>query len=126
MSPSAFGSLGLGVLKGNVYKEVLDVVKDRNLGPDVVTNQFVLELRSYVAEQRKGKGKEDLPPDKMTIRQACVGLHEEGGGQAGQLPEEGGGKTDPEGWRSCCCGAQKLQCPEKAESLNFMFCLEMF
>jgi len=71
MSPSAFGSLGLGVLKGNVYKEVLDVVKDRNLGPDVVTNQFVLELRSYVAEQRKGKGKEDLPPDKMTIRQAC-------------------------------------------------------
>ena len=35
MSSSAFGSLGLGVLKGDVYKEVLDMVKDGNLGPDV-------------------------------------------------------------------------------------------
>ena len=71
MSSSAFSSLGLGVLKGDVYKEVLAAVIDRNLGPDVVTNQFVLELKSYAAKQCNGKDRESLPPDKMTIRQAC-------------------------------------------------------
>ena len=30
--------------------------------------------------------------------QPGVGMHEKGGGQAGQLPKEGGGQTDPEGW----------------------------
>ena len=44
-------SLGLGVLTGDVYKKVLAVVIERDLGPDSVTNQFVLELKSYVAEQ---------------------------------------------------------------------------
>ena len=63
-------SLGLGVLTGDVYKKVLAVVIERDLGPDSVTNQFVLELKSYVAEQsRGGKGAANLPPDKMTIRQ---------------------------------------------------------
>ena len=72
MSSSALASLGLGVLTGDVYKKVLAVVIERDLGPDSVTNQFVLELKSYVAEQsRGGKGAANLPPDKMTIRQAC-------------------------------------------------------
>ena len=51
MSSSALASLGLGVLTGDVYKKVLAVVIERDLGPDSVTNQFVLELKSYVAEQ---------------------------------------------------------------------------
>ena len=46
-------SLGLGVLTGDVYKKVLAVVIERDLGPDSVTNQFVLELKSYVAEQSR-------------------------------------------------------------------------
>ena len=44
MSSSALASLGLGVLTGDVYKKVLAVVIERDLGPDSVTNQFVLEL----------------------------------------------------------------------------------
>ena len=51
MSSSALASLGLGVLTGDVYKKVLAVVIERDLGPDSVTNQFVLELKSYAAEQ---------------------------------------------------------------------------
>ena len=77
MSSSALASLhcialGLGGLTGDVYKKVLAVVIERDLGPDSVTNQFVLEMKSYGAEQsRGGKGAANLPPDKMTIRQAC-------------------------------------------------------
>ena len=54
MSSSALASLGLGVLTGDVYKKVLAVVIERDLGPDSMTNQFVLELKSYVAEQSRG------------------------------------------------------------------------
>ena len=62
MSSSALASLGLGVLTGDVYKKVLAVVIERDLGPDSVTNQFVLELKSYVAEQSRGGKK----PSKTT------------------------------------------------------------
>ena len=59
------------MLRGDVYKQLLAAVIDGYLGRSVVTNQFVIELKSYVAEQSKGKGERTLPPDKMTAKQAC-------------------------------------------------------
>ena len=67
-------SLGLGVLTGDVYKKVLAVVIERDLGPDSVTNQFVLELKSYVAEQSRGGERSGEFAPRQNDNQASLSL----------------------------------------------------
>ena len=69
MSSSLLASLGVRLGEEDLYSQLLAAVKDKRLGRDVVTNQFVSDL----SDRTDGKRTFGLPgntPPQMTARQA--------------------------------------------------------
>ena len=69
MSTPLLASLGLRLEAEDLYSELLAIMKEKPIGRDVVTNQFVLEIREKVGLQ--GPGGSNKSSGKITVKQAC-------------------------------------------------------
>ena len=62
-------SLGVRLEKENLYNNLLAAVKEKNLGRDVITNQFVSEISDVMGKRAQGHSVQSS--GLMTAKQAC-------------------------------------------------------
>ena len=69
MSFPLLASLGVRLEKENLYNNLLAAVKEKNLGRDVITNQFVSEISDAMGKRAQGHSVQTS--GLMTAKQAC-------------------------------------------------------
>ena len=69
MNSTVLASLGVRLDQEDLHSELLAVVKERKLGREVVTNQFILEIRDQL--EVRGPGGIIRKAGRITRRQAC-------------------------------------------------------
>ena len=69
MSFPLLASLGVRLDKENLYTNLLAAVKEKNLGRDVITNQFVSEISDAMGKRAQGHSVQSS--GLMTAKQAC-------------------------------------------------------
>ena len=69
MNPTLLASLGVRLDQEDLHSELLAVVKERKLGREVVTNQFILEIRDQL--EVRGPGGIIRKAGRIPRRQAC-------------------------------------------------------
>ena len=69
MSFPLLASLGVRLDKENLYTNLLAAVKEKNLGRDVITNQFVSEINDAMGKRAQGHSVQTS--GLMTAKQAC-------------------------------------------------------
>ena len=69
MSFPLLASLGVRLDKENLYTNLLAAVKEKNLGRDVITNQFVSEISDAMGKRAQGHSVQTS--GLMTAKQAC-------------------------------------------------------
>ena len=69
MSFPLLASLGVRLEKENLYNNLLAAVKEKNLGRDVITNQFVSEISDAMGKRAQGHSVQSS--GLMTAKQAC-------------------------------------------------------
>ena len=70
MNSTVLASLGVRLDQEDLHSELLAVVKERKLGREVVTNQFILEIRDEREVRGPGPGGIIRKAGQITRRQA--------------------------------------------------------
>lgn len=97
MSSSLLASLGVRLGEEDLYSQLLAAVKDKRLGRDVVTNQFVSDLSDRTDGKRTfGLSGHTLPSDDSKTGFPHSGIL----GRSGQVPLRGFHHQTTGNWRS--------------------------